>query len=99
MNGILSIILGSYRSIYFAVAGLVITVYSYIISRNAKLKTENQALNEGIEEIKDESNRIVTIQKKQAEIFASPASNSDDIHERLLDLSRRSKQNDKQDVG
>jgi hypothetical protein len=95
MNGIFSIIIGSYRQIYIAIAGLAVGVYSFLINRNAKLKSENKALNEGIEEIKYESERIITIQRKQVEISASPASSSDDIHKQLLDLSRRSKRNNK----
>lgn len=92
MEKLVSIIFGSYKQIYIAVAGAAIAVYSFLISRNSKLKTENKALNEGIEEIKDEADKIITIQKKQAEIISQPVSSRDDIHKQLLDLSRRSKQ-------
>ncbi len=95
MNGIFSIILGSYKQIYIAVAGVAIAVYSYLINRNAKLRAENNALNQGIEEIKSDAEKIVTIQKKQNEIASRPASSRDDIHGQLLDLSRRSKPNSK----
>lgn len=95
MNGIFSIILGSYKQIYIAVAGVAFAVYSYLINRNAKLRAENDALGQGIEEIKDEADRIVTIQKKQNEIASRPASSRDDIHQQLLDLSRRSNPNSK----
>jgi hypothetical protein len=98
MYSMISTILGSCSQIYFMIAGVVIGVYSFLINRNAKLKSENEALNDGIEEIKYESEKIITIQKKQVEIVSSPPASRDDIHEQLLDLSRRSKRNDKQNV-
>lgn len=91
MEQLISIIYGSSRQIYIAIAGVAIAVYSFLISRNSKLKTENVALSQGIEEIKDGADRIITMQKKQAEIISQPAASRDDIHQQLLDLSRRSK--------
>jgi hypothetical protein len=95
MNNIFSIILGSYRQIYFVVAGMLIALYSLIIRKNSKLKIENEALNLGIEEIKNESSKIITIQKKQCDIASRPSASRDDIHEQLLVLSRKSKRDDK----
>lgn len=98
MKKLSSIIFGSFGQIYIAIAGVAIAIYSFLISRNAKLKSENVALNQGIEEIKDEADKIITIQKKQAQIISQPASSRDDIHQQLLDLSRRSKRDNKQTV-
>lgn len=95
MNNIFSVILGSYRQIYFVVASAAIAMYSFIIRKNSKLKHENEALSEGIKEIKNETSKIIAIQKKQCDIASLPVASRDDIHQQLLVLSRKSKRDDK----
>lgn len=81
--------IGSWNKIYSLLAAVCIAVYSYLINRNAKLKYENQSLNKEVEDIGDYATKIVTIQKKQAEIAASPPSSRADLYKQLRQIAAR----------
>lgn len=80
----LSFIMGSWSRIYAFVAGVGVLVYSYLIRRNATLKSENEHLAKEIEEVKDNASKIVKIQHAQNEISSAPAPSRDELYKQLL---------------
>lgn len=71
------------------VAGMAILVYSFLVNRNSKLKCENETLNRNIDEIRNETAKIVTIQQQQAEIASAPVPDRVELYKRMRKLSER----------
>jgi hypothetical protein len=87
----LSFITGSWATISTLIAGVFFIIYTYLISRNAKLGTQNDSLKKEIEDIKYDTDKIITIQKKQVEIASAPIPSRDELYNKLLDISVRTK--------
>lgn len=88
MWALVSLFLGSWNKIYGLVAGIGIVVYSFLINRNAKLKCQNQSLSMDIEEIKSDTDKVITIQHKQAEIAADPVPDRVVLYRRMRKLAQ-----------
>lgn len=92
MAALISLIIGSWDRIYALLSGIGIVVYSFLITRNSKLNAENELLNKEVEDIRSDTDKIVTIQRKQAEIASAPPCSRADLYEQLRQIaSRRSK--------
>ncbi len=86
-----SFLLSSWKSFSGIIVGLGVLLYSFLINRDAKLKCENNNLKNEIGEIMDETDKIIAIQKSQAEIASVPAPARDVIYEQLRGISNRNK--------
>lgn len=93
MGSLISLFIGSWNKIYTLLVGVGVLVYSYLVNRNAKLNVENKALNKEVEDIKSDTDKIVTIQRKQAEIASAPPSSRDDLYKQLRQIAARSPKN------
>ncbi len=89
MGVLLSLLTGSLSRLYALVAGLAILVYSFLVNRNSKLKCANENLTRNIDEIRNETDKIVTIQKQQAEIASDPVPDRVELYKRMRKLSER----------
>ena len=89
MGFFMSLLTGSLGKIYALVAGMAILVYSFLVNRNSKLKCENETLTHNIDDIRNEAEKIVTIQKEQAQIAADPVPDRVELYKRLRKLSER----------
>ena len=83
-------IIKSYKKVYLIVTGMVMFLCYYLIGKNSKLKISNEILNTEIKDLNIESQKIVTIQNKQAKIAARPSGTRDDIHNWMRDVYERS---------
>ena len=87
-------IMKSYKKVYLIISGMVVFLCYYLIGKNFRLKNSNENLNTQIKDLNIESQKIVTIQNKQAKIAARPTESRDDIHKWMRDLYERSKKGD-----
>lgn len=85
----LSFIAGSWTRISAIIASVFLIIYTYLVSKNSKLGTQNDSLKKEIEDIKHDTDKIITIQKKQVEIASAPMPSRDDLYGKLLDISVR----------
>lgn len=86
----LSFLMSSGAAAYAFVIGIGIAVYSFLMQRNGRLKSENKNLTKEIEVVKDDSEKIATIQRKQAEISSSPRPGRSLLYKQLRDISIKS---------
>lgn len=93
MGSLISLFIGSWNKIYTLLAGAGLVIYSYLISRNAKLNVENKALNKEVKDIKSDTDKIVTIQRKQAELASTPPSSRIDLYKQLRQIAARRPKN------
>jgi len=93
MGTLISLFIGSWNKIYALISALGIVIYTYLINRNAKLNVENKVLNKEVEDIKSDTDKIVTIQRKQAEIASNPPSSRDDLYKQLRQIAARRPKN------
>jgi len=87
MLSLISLFTGSWNKIYALLVGVGIFVYSYLINRDAKLKINNDLLNKEVEDVKGDADKLITIQRKQAEIAAEPSSSRSDLYSRMRQIS------------
>lgn len=77
------------------ICGIIITLgifgYSYLVRRNGALGLQNDILIKEKEDIKGEAEKIVTIQKRQAEIASVPSPSRADLYKQLRILANRNK--------
>ena len=78
-------------SLFGFLAGFGAILAYFLGRKDAKVKAKTEQLNEQIRSIKDDSKRVVTVQKKQAEIAAQPTPDRDAIHDWLHDISDKDK--------
>ena len=83
-------IMKSYKKVYLIISGMVVFLCYYLIGKNFRLKNSNESLNTQIKDLNIESEKIITIQNKQAKIAARPAGSRDDIHNWMRDIYERS---------
>lgn len=85
----LSLLTDSWTKICAIIASFFLIIYTYLVNRNAKLGTQNDLLKKEIEDIKYDTDKIITIQNKQVEIASSPMPSRDELYGKLLDISVR----------
>lgn len=85
----LSFITGSWATISSTIAGIFFMIYTYLVNKNAKLNAKNDFLTKQMQDIKNETDRIIEVQKKQVEIASSPIPSRDELYNRLRDISAR----------
>jgi hypothetical protein len=85
----LSFITDSWGKISAIIASIFFIIYTYLVKKNAKLDMQNESLKKEIEDIKYDTDKIITIQKKQVEIASAPMPSRDDLYGKLLDISVR----------
>jgi len=93
MGALLSLFIGSFNKIYALLGGVGIVMYTYLIKRNAKLNVDNNLLNKEIGNLKDDADKIVTIQRKAAEIASTPPSSRHDLYNQLRQIAARRTKN------
>jgi len=85
----LSYITASWAAISSTIAGIFFMIYTYLVNKNAKLGAKNDSLTKEVQDIKNETDRIIEVQKKQVEIASSPIPSRDELYNRLRDISTR----------
>jgi len=85
----LSLITDSWSKIAAIITSIFLIIYTYLVKKNAKLDMQNDSLKKEIEDIKYDADKIITIQKQQAEIASSPMPSRADLYGKLLDISVR----------
>ena len=83
----LSFITGSWSAICATIASIFFMVYTFIVKKNAVLDTKNESLEKQVQDIKNGTDKIIAIQKKQNEIATSPNPSRDELYDRLRDIS------------
>lgn len=83
----ISLIMGSWARISAIIASVFFIIYTFLVSRNAKLSSRNDLLEKNIEEIKGDADKIIEIQNKQIEIASAPAPSRDELYSKLLAIS------------
>lgn len=83
-------IIKSYKKVYWIISAVIMFFCYYLIGKNSKLKNSNENLNTQVKDLSIESNKIVTIQNKQAKIAARPSESRDHIHEWMRNKYERS---------
>jgi regulator of replication initiation timing len=91
MMHFLSGLFQSTSSLFSVVTGFLATLLYFFIQKNAKLKADNTQLQETLREVNTQAQKVVTVQKKQAEIAAQPTPDRDAVHDWLHDLSDKDK--------
>ena len=94
MATILGWVFKSYKKVYLIISGMVVFLCYYLIGKNFRLKNSNENINTQIKDLNIESQKIVTIQNKQARIAARPSGSRNDIHNWMRDLHERSTKNE-----
>ena len=90
MTTIFNWIFNSYQKVYALVFGGIVFLCYFLIGKNFKNKAENDILNTKIEEMNNDSKKIMDIQNKQAEIASRPSGSRDDLHKWMRDLQQPS---------
>ena len=85
----LSFITGSWSAICATIASIFFMIYTFIIRKNAVLDTKNESLEKQMQGIKNETNKIIAIQKKQNEVASAPNPSRNELYDRLRDISVR----------
>ena len=86
MSTVLNAILKGYNKVYAILISVIVLGFYQLVSRNSKLKANNELLDTSIKDLNNESRKIVSIQRKQAVIAAQPNPGRDAIHDWMLDL-------------
>ena len=82
--------MGSLGRIYSVIIGLGLAVYSFLLAQTAKLKYQNKVLIKEVETVTQDAEKIVIIQKKQAEIANSPCPGRALLYKQLRDIATKS---------
>lgn len=85
----ISFLMGSMTRIYSVIIGLGLVIYTFMLRKNTKLTVENENLASGLKAFKVDSEKIVIIQKKQAEIASSPRPDRAILYKQLRDLANK----------
>lgn len=83
----LSFIMGTWSRVGALITSVFFIIYTFLVNRNAKLRSQNDLLEKNIEEIKIDTDKIIDIQNKQIEIASSPFPSRDALYGKLLAIS------------